>query len=76
VVVTFDGLAKVYKELVFVFGAGIEFEKNKNLFIVRAGFEYEIEFAEHWDLSPMLMYDYRKDEFATWSMGIGVGRKF
>lgn len=76
VVITLDGLAKVYKELVVVFGAGVEFEKNKNLFIVRTGLEYEIEFAEHWDLSPTILYDYRKDEFGTWSIGLGVGRRF
>lgn len=76
VVVTLDGLAKVYKDLVLVFGAGVEFEKNKNLFIVRTGLEYEIEFAECWDLSPTFFYDYRHNEFGTWSMGIGVGRRF
>ncbi|MEI6865989.1 hypothetical protein [Flavicella sp.] len=76
VIVTLDGLAKVYKDLVVVFGAGVEFEKSENLFIIRAGLEYEIEFAEYWDLSPTVFYDYRKDEFGTWSIGIGVGRRF
>lgn len=76
VVITFDALAKVYKDLVVVFGAGVEFEKTKNLFIVRTGLEYEIEFAKHWDLAPTILYDYRKDEFGTWSMGIGIGRRF
>ena len=76
VVVTLDGLAKVYEDLVVVFGTGVEFEKRQNLFIVRAGLEYEIEFAEHWDLSPTFFYDYRHNEFGTWSMGIGVGRRF
>jgi translation elongation factor EF-4 len=76
VVITLDGLAKVYKDLVLVFGAGVELEKNENLFIIRVGLEYEIEFAENWDLSPTFIYDYRKDEFATWSIGLGVGRRF
>jgi hypothetical protein len=76
VVVTLDGLAKVYEDLVVVLGAGIEFEKNKNLYIVRAGLEYEIEFAENWDLAPTFFYDYRHKEFGTWSVGIGVGRRF
>lgn len=76
VVVTLDGLAKVYKDLVVVFGAGIEFEKNQNLFIVRTGLEYEIEFSEYWDLAPTFFYDYRHNEFGTWSIGIGIGRRF
>lgn len=76
IVITLDGLAKVYKDLVVVFGAGIEFEKSKNLFIVRTGLEYEIEFGHHWDLAPTFFYDYRKNEFGTWSMGIGIGKRF
>lgn len=76
VVVTIDGLAKVYKDLVFVFGTGVEFERNKDLFIVRGGLEYEIEFAECWDLAPTFFYDYRHNEFGTWSFGIGIGRRF
>lgn len=76
VVLTLDALAKVYKDLVVVFGAGVEFEKNKNLFIVRTGLEYEVEFSECWDLSPTVFYDYRHNEFGTWSIGIGIGRRF
>ncbi|WP_152287511.1 hypothetical protein [Flavicella marina] len=76
VVVTLDALAKVYKDLVLVFGAGVEFEKNENLFIVRTGLEYEIEFAECWDLAPTFFYDYRHEHFGTWSVGIGIGRRF
>ncbi len=76
VVITLDGLAKIYKELVFVFGTGIELEKNKNLFIIRAGLEYEIEFAENWDVAPTALYDYRSGEFGTWSIGLGIGRRF
>jgi len=76
VVVTLDALTKVYKDLVVVLGAGVEFEKNQNLYIVRAGLEYEIEFAENWDLAPTFFYDYRHKEFGTWSMGIGIGRRF
>tara|TARA_B100000809_G_scaffold266760_2_gene331281 strand:+ start:13957 stop:14490 length:534 start_codon:yes stop_codon:yes gene_type:complete len=76
VVVTLDVLAKVYKGLGVVFGAGIEFEKSENLFIVRTGLEYEIEFSENWDLSPTFFYDYRHKEFETWSIGIGIGRRF
>ena len=76
IVVTIDALAKVYKGLVIVAGTGVEFEKNKDLFIIRGGLEYEIEFAECWDLAPTFFYDYRHNEFGTWSFGIGIGRRF
>lgn len=76
VVITLDGLVKVYKNLVLVAGIGAELEKHENLFLIRTGLEYEIVFAENWDLSPTILYDFRADEFGTWSIGVGVGRSF
>lgn len=76
IVVTFDGLWKFYKGFVLVLGTGIEFEKNENLFIVRAGFEYEFEFRKTWDIAPTIFYDYRSNNFGTWSIGIGIGKRF
>lgn len=76
VVVTFDALWKFHKEWIFVFGTGIEIEKNENLFIVRTGIEYEIEFGNHWDVAPTVFYDYRSNNFGTWSVGIGIGKRF
>lgn len=76
VVVTLDGLWKFHKSWVLVFGTGIEFEKNENLFIIRTGIEYEIEFGNHWDIAPTFFYDYRSNNFGTWSVGIGIGKRF
>ncbi len=76
VALTLDFLAKVYNDFVFLAGAGVEFEKNENLFIVRIGIEYEIEISENWDVSPTFFYDYRHEEFGTLTMGIGIGRRF
>ncbi len=75
VVVTIDALYKI-KNWVMVFGTGIEFEKNENLFIVRTGIEYEVEFGNHWDVAPTVFYDYRSNNFGTWSIGIGIGKRF
>lgn len=75
VVLTLDGLWKFHKEWILVLGSGIEFEKNKNLFIVRTGLEYEIELGNHWDVSPSVLYDYRSGHFGTWSVGIGIGKR-
>lgn len=76
VVITFDALYKFHDNWVFVLGSGIEFEKNENLFIIRTGIEYEIEFGNHWDVAPTIFYDYRANNFGTLSMGIGIGKRF
>lgn len=59
----------------FLLGPGIEFEKNKNLFILRASAEYEFELDEHWGLFPSVNYDF-KEEYSTWSINIGISRRF
>jgi hypothetical protein len=77
IVLTLDGLWKFHKEWVLVVGSGIEIEKNKSLFIVRTGLEYEIEFGKHWDVSPSVLYDYRSENYGgTFSVGIGIGKRF
>ena len=76
VVLTFDALWKFFKEWILVFGTGVEIEKAENLFIIRAGLEYEVEFGNHWDVAPTIFYDYRSNNFGTWSIGIGIGKRF
>jgi hypothetical protein len=58
-----------------LFGPGIEFEKNKNLFILRAGTEYEIETGNNWSLFPSFNYDF-KSEYSTWNLSVGVSKRF
>lgn len=58
-----------------LFGPGIEFERNKTLFILRLGLEYMIRLGNSWELFPALNYDF-KQEFNTYSLGIGVGKRF
>jgi hypothetical protein len=76
VVLTFDALWKFHKEWILVFGSGVEFEKNENLFIIRTGLEYEVELGNHWDVAPTVFYDYRSNNYSTWSVGIGIGKRF
>ena len=76
VVVTLDALYKPYKELIFVFGYGVEFEKTENLNLIRFGAEYELDLGKHWDMSPSFTYDYRFGNYGTYAIGIGVGKKF
>jgi hypothetical protein len=55
-------------------GPGIEFEKNKNLFILRASIEREFELGENWGLFPSINYDF-KEEYSTWSINIGISKR-
>lgn len=56
-------------------GPGVEFERNKNIFIIRASTEYEFELGKNWGLSPTFSYDFKK-EYSTYSLGIGVSKRF
>ncbi|MDX5420474.1 MAG: hypothetical protein LPK09_14765 [Hymenobacteraceae bacterium] len=71
-----DGLCKVYKGLVVVFGPGIEFEETHHLFFLRGGIEYEIHLGSHWDVCPTIFYDNRRNAYNTCSVGLGIGKSF
>ncbi len=72
------GLVAVYRILkgwsIFT-GPGVEFERNKNIFILRAGMEYEFELGNNWGLAPAFSYDFKK-EYSTYSLGVGISKKF
>lgn len=73
---TLDVLYKPYKGLVLLAGPGYEIEPNQNLYVFRAGIEYEVELNEVWDFAPVIVYDYRHNAFDTYSYGIGIGMRF
>jgi len=76
IVVTLDLLYRPWKNLVFFGGVGMEFEQNEDFLIYRIGIEYEIPFADHWDLCPSIFHDSRKDAFDTSTIMLGVGYSF
>lgn len=75
-VVSIDALYKSWKGLVLQLGPGIEFERTKNYFLLRAGIEYEFELLNHWDIAPSIFYDSRYGTYDTWSIALGVGKRF
>jgi hypothetical protein len=75
-VVTLDALYRPWKGLVFQFGPGIEFERDENYPLLRAGLEYEFELNHHWDICPTVFYDTRFSEYHTWSIALGIGKRF
>ena len=75
-VVTLDALYKPWKGLVLQIGPGIEIERHENYPLLRAGIEYEFELDHHWDIAPTIFYDTRLNEYHTWSIALGVGKRF
>ncbi len=58
-----------------LFGGGVEFEKHKNLAVVRLGTEYEIELDKGWGICPSLFFDI-KEEFSVWGLNVAIGKRF
>lgn len=56
-------------------GPGVEFERNKNIFIVRFNTDYEFELGNDFGLAPYFSYDF-KLEYDTFSLGIGIHKSF
>jgi hypothetical protein len=56
-------------------GPGIEFEKNKNLFIIRFSTEYTFELGNDWGLFPNFTYDFKK-EYGSFELGLGLKKRF
>lgn len=75
-VLTLDLLYKPVGDLVLLAGPGYELEKMEDYKLIRFGVEYEFEFGNHWDISPTLFYDTRMNAYDTWSIALGVGKRF
>ena len=56
-------------------GAGMEFEKSQNLFVMRLGLEYGFEIGHHWIVVPQAFIDWKQSYF-TYSLSIGFSHKF
>ncbi|MER2999167.1 hypothetical protein [Pontibacter populi] len=76
VLLTVDALWRPWKGLVLLAGPGVELEKQENLLVFRGGVEYEIEIGKHWDVAPTIFYDSRIDAYDSFSIGIGIGKRF
>jgi len=76
IVMTLDVLYQPYRGLILQIGPGIEIDPDRKFYLMRAGAEYEIQIGHHWDISPTIFYDHRFNEFGTWSIALGVGKRF
>ena len=75
-VITLDALYKPWKGLVIQFGPGLEIEREQSFPLMRAGLEYEFELNHHWDIAPTIFYDTRFSEYHTWTIALGIGKRF
>lgn len=75
-VMTLDLLYKPIGGLVLMAGPGYEIADQENFLLMRLGVEYEFEIGNHWDIAPTFFYDSREDSFQTWSVGLGIGKRF
>jgi hypothetical protein len=57
-------------------GPGYELESTESFFLFRAGLEYEFEITHHWDISPAFIYDSRLGAYDTWTVALGIGKRF
>jgi hypothetical protein len=69
------GSYKLTKKLSFQLGAGLEFESNENLAVVRTGMEYLFPIGKGWVLGPAFFYNFKQD-FSTWSLSAAIGKEF
>lgn len=66
------GIYKANKHWEFLFGAGVEFEKEENFFLNRAGVEYGAELPKGWEVFGSLSYDFKWNGYDTWVLGLGI----
>jgi len=75
-VITLDALYQFGNGFVVTVGPGVEIEKKESFYLTRVGIEYEKDFSKSMYLIPTLFLDQRFDGFSTWTIGLGIGKKF
>ena len=69
------GIYKPGKHWSFLLGAGVEFAKEENFFLNRAGVEYSVEIKKTWEVFGSLSYDFKWGGYDTWLLGIGIAKQ-
>lgn len=60
----------------YLLGAGAEFAKGEDLFLIRAEIAYAIEIPKEWEFEVSLGHDFRWDAYNTINLGLGISKKF
>lgn len=61
---------------IFFAGPGIEIEKEENFFVTRLGVAYEMHLPHHWDVAPEFIYDLKSGFVNSYTIAIGIGKRF
>jgi hypothetical protein len=69
------GQYRAFKHVSFYLGPGIEIEKSRNLFMVKAGLEYNFEISEQFEIGLGLIYENRAEVYDGYSFGITFSKK-
>ena len=75
-VLTLDGLWHFNNGLILTAGPGLEIANGHTYSLIRFGVEYEKDIGGGFDIAPTFFYDHRFDGFSTWSLALGVGKRF
>jgi len=62
--------------LTFYTGPGIELEDDHNFWVYRLGIGYEFHLPGHWDFAPEFVYDLKDGTHNSFTIAIGVGKRF
>ncbi len=60
----------------FLLGGGMEFAGGDDLALVRAGVEYTVHLSGSWETCASFAYDLRLAAYDSWTLGIGLARRF
>lgn len=76
IVLTVDALYHIGNGIIISAGPGVELETGKSFYLLRVGIEYEKEIGNGIDLCPAFFHDQRFDGFSTWTIALGIGKRF
>lgn len=74
-IVALAGAYSLTPKFQLIAGAGMEWEKNENLAILRIGAERSFHLGNEWNLGPALFFDF-KEGYDTWSLSLSIGKEF
>ncbi len=76
IIIALVGICAPWRGLEFIGGIGKEFEPHENFWVYRFGVEYEIEIGNEWDIAPGLVFDIKENLYDSWTLGLGIGKRF
>lgn len=74
-IMALSGVYKVTPHFQLIGGAGMEWEENENLAILRLGAERSFNLGNEWRLGPAFFFDF-KEGYDTWSLSLSLGKEF